>query len=711
LKQTRYIDFICTAAFLAVTSIGSYATYTGLNLYQSRQDFLISELLSTQASILENRLQRALSATQVLSQEVKQNGGMFADFEEFAEALMPSFPDIASAQLAPGGITRHIYPPDSGHIGRDLLKDAARSQEAQLTVESRKMTLAGPFELTQGGIGMVGRNPIFLYAPNGTDKFWGFASVVIYLDTLLQTSDLEVLEQKGIRYQLSRTHPATGLKQVFARSGLTLNENSLSIDIQAANAEWQLSMSPATPYSTTGYWAGYSISTLFALLIASLLRRVLRQPLVLQHVVEEQTRTLHYQANYDQLTGLANRFYFSEEVERACKECIRHHQKAALIIFDLDDFKQINDIRGHDTGDALLLQIAERLDDQLLREHLVARLGGDEFAILIHDLGSTDSLSKLIDSLRNRMTHPIVVNNNTFSLTASFGIAVIPQDGARYTTAYRHADMAMYAAKKGGKNRYAFYNERLQQAAEDYTTLQHALATAIDQHELRLHMQPIIDLRTNQVAGYEALVRWQHPVKGLLGPDNFIGLAEESQLIFKLGYWVFEEACRQIHQYKIDGWVAINLSPRQFNDPQLVKQIISILQAHNISPGQIELEVTESCLIDSIDDAITTLQALCDAGLSISLDDFGTGYSSLALLKRLPVKKLKIDRSFIQDLDMEDRKIVQAMTGLAHTLDMKVVAEGIEETGQLHILNSMHCDFGQGYLFSKPKPMEELLNF
>ncbi|MBV0932071.1 putative bifunctional diguanylate cyclase/phosphodiesterase [Marinobacterium weihaiense] len=708
MTRQRRINIITLATLVLITALGAYTTHTGLDLYKTRQDMLLTELLNSQASTIENRVQHVLAATQILAQEVRQQQGTPVDFHSYAAAMMPSFPLASSLQLVPGGITQLIYPPGSGSPGHDLLNNDKRRDEARLAVDSRTLTLAGPFELRQGGVGMVARNPVFLPTTDGPERFWGFASVVIDLDRLIGISNLRELEARGFRYELSRTRPGANQEAIFKRSIEPINADWLAINIRLPNAHWILKMSLEAPHTRLGYWGGYVISLIFALLCAVMIRRILRQPLILEQIIEKQTHTLHHQANYEPVTGLANRLHFSDEVSRCCRRCQQQHYQAAVLIMDLDHFKDINDEYGHPVGDAILKQLASRLEHLPLHNRLVARLGGDEFALLLRELPDNQHLSQTAQQLLDSIAEPLQTRGQTFRLSASIGIATIPEDGLDSATVLQHADMAMYAAKQYGRSRFCFYDPALQQAAEAKNALNKALSNAIEQGEMRLHMQPIIRLSDDYVAGYEALIRWQYPDQGLLPPNHFITIAEESQLIFRLGYWVVEEACRQIRAHDLKIWVAVNLSPRQFNDPQLVTRITRILTDHQVPTSQIELEVTESCLIDDVDRAIATLEALCQAGFSISLDDFGTGYSSLALLKQLPVSKLKIDRSFIRDLDEEDRQIVEATTRLAHTLSLSVVAEGIETERQALILKDMTCDYGQGYLFSKPKPLSAL---
>ncbi|MGB0662562.1 MAG: bifunctional diguanylate cyclase/phosphodiesterase, partial [Pontibacterium sp.] len=655
----------------------------------------------------------SLSATYVLAQEVRQNKGIFEGFDEYAKEVIRSVSGISNLQLAPNGIISHIAPLEGNELalGHDILKSDSRQAEAKLAIDQKQLTLAGPFSLIQGGFAIIGRNPIFLRNEAGEEYFWGFASALIYVDDLIKSTDLSLLEGKGYSYTLSRNDPVIGAPYTFASASMPLSYEALAATVKVPNGEWLLMLSLPHGYYRELTALAAALSVLIALLVTFQFRRILLHPALLQQVVDEQTKELKQLATYDSLTHLPNRRYLNEQAERVCMESQRYHTPAAFLIIDLDDFKKINDVFGHAMGDQVLKEVSKRLKACVRESDLVARLGGDEFAVLLHHTGNEFVLNNIIHSINKVVCEPIEIYGQAFTVSTSIGVAVLPKDGPDFASTYRHADMAMYAAKEKGKNSYHFYNEALQESAIEKLNIQAALAQAAVNNEFRLLLQPIVYISNGIPAGYEALIRWQHPQRGFLTPDKFIDIAEETNAIFDLGYWVIEEACRLIKEHKVTQWVSVNLSPKQFNDARLVRKIGAIINKYDIDPSLLELEVTESCLIDDSESAIKTLHKIKALGLTIALDDFGTGYSSLSLLKQLPVDILKIDRSFVTELetDTRDRNIVTGMNTMAHQLGIRVVAEGIETVTQLALLKRMGCDYGQGYYFSKPLPPAQIL--
>jgi len=696
-----------------VAALGIYLTHTTHTLHQNEQRFLLSELVASQASAIERRLERSFSATRILTQEVIQHRGLFNDFDGYAREIINAIGGISNLQLAPDGIVSYIYPLSGNEkaLGHNILKTDARRVDAQKAINDRRMTVAGPFQLIQGGVGLIGRNPIFLPTDEG-DRFWGFASALIFVDDLLNFTELSEWEARGYRYTLSHLLDDGKTWEVFAYSARPMGPGAHTVSIQVPNGEWHLSMSgPPSLINTTYY--GYLMTILATAVAALMAWYISRQPEVLRTVVAQKTRELKVMAHQDHLTGLSNRRFLTDQLERILRDCERSHRNAVLLYLDLDDFKRINDSFGHSVGDQFLLSIAQRIHNAVRQGDIVARLGGDEFGILLQNTQSVSDIAKVADKLLEQVRQPIHSNNREFTLSASVGITLLPQDGNDVTTLLRNADLAMYASKRHGKGHYQFFDARLQAAALEKMELEQDLIQALGRDEFILHYQPYYALDSGVLRGFEALVRWQHPERGLLYPDSFISVAEESGKIIEVGYAILEQACRQIKkiesQYSTGLRIAVNLSQRQFKDPLLLEAIQSMLERYEVDASMLEFEITESCLMDDVDSAIETLTRLSELGISIAIDDFGTGYSSLSMLKHLPVSKLKIDRSFVTDLvaDLADRKIVQGVITMAHTLQISVVAEGIETEAQLHLLQAYRSDLGQGYLFSKPLPAEE----
>jgi diguanylate cyclase (GGDEF)-like protein/PAS domain S-box-containing protein len=423
---------------------------------------------------------------------------------------------------------------------------------------------------------------------------------------------------------------------------------------------------------------------------------------------------VHELARYDSLTGLPNRNMFLGELDRTIARSRRDGSAFALCFIDLDHFKTINDRLGHSAGDELLRTMARRLSESVRQTDLVARLGGDEFVVLLDHGGSPVDLSHVAQKLLNVLGQPLSLHGCTFLVTASIGIGRYPEDGDDAATLLRHADAAMYLAKGKGKNNIQFYTAELAGQAARQFELESSLRLALARNELLLHYQPQRDVHTGHLLGVEALVRWLHPVRGLVSPGEFIPLAEERGLIVPLGRWVIQTACQQIREWREAGLVpptvAVNVSARQFADDGLVDDIREAMRSCDVPPGGLTVELTESVLMADPERAAQVLHQLRDMGLHIAIDDFGTGYSSLSYLRRFPAGTVKIDLEFIRGLphDHGDVAITTAVISMAHSLGMRVVAEGVENTSQLEKLRELSCDEAQGFLLGRPVAALEL---
>jgi len=418
-------------------------------------------------------------------------------------------------------------------------------------------------------------------------------------------------------------------------------------------------------------------------------------------------------ARYDSLTGLPNRNMFVGELDRTIARAQRQGGEFAVCFIDLDRFKTINDTLGHDAGDELLKVMAERLRAAVRKSDLVARLGGDEFVVLLEG-GPAADLAEVADKLLAAIGEHVTINGCQFLVTGSIGVGLYPANGDDSATLLKHADAAMYLAKENGKNNVQFYTDELAGMATRQFELESALRLALVREELVLHYQPKVDVSSGDIVGLEALVRWHHPQRGLVAPGEFIPLAEERGLIVPIGRWVVTTACRQIRAWRDAGLatppVAVNLSARQFADTRLIEDFATAMQESGVDPSDLEIELTESVLVADPERANEVLRRLHEMGVRIAIDDFGTGYSSLSYLKRFPAQTVKIDRSFIRGLpsDRDDTAITQAVIAMAHSLGLRVVAEGVETADQLGLLQSLHCDEVQGYLLGRPAPAGEI---
>ena len=425
---------------------------------------------------------------------------------------------------------------------------------------------------------------------------------------------------------------------------------------------------------------------------------------------KEGERQIEHLAYYDMLTHLPNRTLLRDRIAQAVESAARNGWYVAVLTIDLDQFKNINDSLGHATGDKLLQAVGERLRALVRKEDTVARVGGDEFVVLLPNLRNVEQSSRVAEKILADSMRPFTIDGQDLHVTASIGISVFPENGTGSLALIRCADTAMYEAKAAGRNGYAFFNSEMTRCALETLRIGNELRRAIDNNELILHYQPKIDLLSGKIIGAEALIRWQHPDQGLVFPGKFISVAEETGLILPIGEWVLRTACRQNKAWQLTGLtpigIAVNLSARQFSRNQIEQLTIAVLSESGLDAHYLELEITESMVMQNAEQAIAVMKILKAIGVKLSIDDFGTGYSSLSYLKRFPIDKLKIDQSFVRDLgeDQDDAAIVTAIIGLAKGLGLRVIAEGVEKKEQLEFLRAKGCDEMQGYFFSKPIP-------
>lgn len=430
-----------------------------------------------------------------------------------------------------------------------------------------------------------------------------------------------------------------------------------------------------------------------------------------QKKTEEQLEELAFS---DALTKLPNRALFHQRLKQELRSCQRHEKKLALLFIDLDRFKNINDSLGHTSGDLLLVTVAERIKHAVRDVDTVARMGGDEFTVIISDLEDEYTLADVAAKILSSVIQPVWIYQHEITPHMSIGISLYPRDGDSVDELTRHADMAMYHAKSEGGDRFHYFQEEMNTESGRRLALESEMNAGLEQGQFVPFFQPVYDLESGRMTGMEALARWQHPGRGLIMPDDFIPLSEETGLITRLGQSILRQACCQVKQwmdeYSMELSLAVNLSGRQFHSSDLISQIKQTLEATAFPPNCLTLEITESMVMGRIERTLTQLNQLRDAGLSLAIDDFGTGYSSLSYLQRFPVNTLKIDRAFINDIltERNSRAIVRAIISMARAMDLEVVAEGVENHEQLEFLKSLKCQKVQGYLFSKPVPADQL---
>ena len=702
----------------------------------------------TNASALNSTLKRkfllssgltAFAETELM-QEHQMDG---QQFEHFASALKKSTPGIRNFSLYPGGIAKYVYPLKGNEaiIGMNVFNHANEQvrKNAVRTKQITSMTLVGPFELAQGGLGILTRQSIIQ-----NDHFWGFASVVLDVPPILQEAGL--FRDKGIDLAVRADKTVIlGDPKLFNKGAGALFER-----VQLVEGYWELAALPNITKLNSIITKVLIIRIIcfFALLLLlAFLYMHMTQKGKLQVMVRERTtslvitnqqleatyeeliateeelreqydllevseKQLRHMAYHDLVTGLHNRVYFQERLNDLLLHAKTKNRPFALLFIDLDHFKMINDTLGHAVGDLLLHKVGHRLSSILTGGEVFSRIGGDEFTIILPKIAGPEYVLDMAQVVIDAFQKPFMLQNIEYDITASIGITLCPDHSEDATALIKNADAAMYKAKEEGKNNFRLYDSSLNPDAEERLEIRNSLRHAVDRNELVVYYQPQIEVSSGRILGLEALVRWNHPQRGLLMPGSFISIAEDTGLIVPIGEWVLRTACYQSKKWQESGLppvrVAVNLSARQFAQNQLSPLVQEILAETGLDPSLLELEITESMAMQ--DRNWTTLEELKQLNITISIDDFGTHYSSLSYLKHLPVNKIKIDRSFVNGIAKEpkDEAIIMAMLLVARRLNLTILAEGVETSEQFNFLHQNQCDEIQGYLFYKPQSAEQI---
>lgn len=957
--------------------VSIYAIYL-LDQYSYQQKRIkIQEITASHASHITHDLNQTLSAAYPIAALIRAQNGNVSGFTELATEMLPLYPAIASLQLLPDGVVKHIVPIEGNEnaLGHNLFLDPERSNEAHIAKVSGKLTLAGPFDLRQGGIGAASRLPIYLDTADGK-KFWGFAAVLIRFPDILNTTHLSTLAKSGVGYQLSRVLPGTNETQIIATSNTTFSSDTVTFDIPIPNGNWTLRAYPIdgwrnyprlflgsalalvfiflATFATTlwtrlaksralleakvkertselegnlaqlaeserklvlsqqvggiGTWEwdlttdiifwsdqiselfgrvqGLSATTIedflkcihpddleYVLKViytciesgesydidyrvvspeghiswlnekANVIRddnrkaitilgvsiditkrknienklflssRVFsdahdgititdsnklivdvnpaftritgytrdevigKNPRILssgkqsaefyrdmwqnisEHghwqgeiwnrkkcgeiypelltitVIKDSNNTLNYLgvftdithikrqqkqlkhiAHYDLLTNLPNKVLLTDRLSQAILRCDRNKNSLAVVCLDLDNFTDVNDIHGHDIGDELLIEFSVRLKEALREGDSLARVSGDEFIAVLVGLTQIEDCEPILERLLLAVSNTVTIRDIVFNMSISIGVTLYPQDNVDGDLLIRHANQAMYRAKELGKNRYHLFDTAQDEAVKAQRENLEDIRNALDNQQFVLYYQPKVNMKTGIVIGVEALIRWQHPERGLLSPIEFLPVIENNPMSYEMGEWVIDTALSQISEWQRTGLnlpvgISVNITAAHLQHPNFSKMLAQKLAAHpEVDPHYLELEVLETSALDNIKDVTSIMNVCIGLGVNFALDDFGTGYSSLTYLRRLPANLIKIDQSFVRDmlLDTDDLAIIEGVIALAKSFKREVIAEGVETKEHGSALLQLGCELAQGYGIAKPMPAEQI---
>lgn len=669
--------------------------------------------LSGVRAALEAQLRSAFGETEGIAQLISADGQITPEhFHDMARQAIASVPHIRHISIAPGDVVADVYPlrGNQSLVGVDYRHLPEQYPLLQRAREHYSPVLAGPLQLYQGGRGLIYRRPVFLKGHKGVKLYWGNVSIVADIDRLLSAAGLDL--DPGFELALRGADGQGAVGGMIWGDPLLFERHPVTVNVDVPGGLWQLAASPLGGWPSMSLFA--SPLFLFALTCTGLFSLFVAQLNRSNHLINVRNRELKQSqaqlerlAHYDAITGLPNRLLFQQ---RLCSALVETESLAVLLL-DIDGFKQVNDSLGHHMGDLLLQQATARFAQMIDPGDCVCRLGGDEFAFFL--VGSEASCVTRVRAVLQTLQQPFELNGNTALVTGSIGLAWYPVHGHSDDELLRHADTAMYAAKESGRNAWRRYHPDMTLRLQQQLCLERALRRALQHNEFELWYQPKVDLFSGRVEGAEALLRWHDPEHGLVSPAEFIPLAERSGLIIPLGERVLELVCAQLAAWRsadcLPGPVAINVAALQIERSDYVASLTQALQRFDLQPSMLEVEITESLLMESQQHACAVLAQLQQLGVATAVDDFGTGYSSLAYLKMLPIDHLKIDRAFIKDLpgDDDDVAITRAIIDLGHALGFRITAEGIETRQQYEFLRNAGCDQGQGYLIGRPMPAQQ----
>lgn len=639
------------------------------------------------------------------------------EFALVAQQLVDDHPMIRNIGAAPDFVIRMIYPLEENRqaIGLNYHELPDQWPSTLRAKESDQVVLAGPQQLAEGGIGLIGRLPVHIQNQSGERLFWGMVSAVMHVDAFYRTAGLYD-DSLGMEFAIRGKNGMGDKGEVFFGNGeLFRHDHSVIMNIMIPGGFWQIAAKPTSDWTTSSkpvlfiYLLG-SIS-IFLAIISFYIRR--------NHEYQWRKNELHisYLAYHDSLTGLPNRTQFTEELGRVLAHAKRTGNTIAVLMLDLDHFKQINDTLGHAAGDEILVEVARRLKKRTRKEDHIARLGGDEFAIIQRDLKTTDDAVTFAQELIDALSQPYNIKQTKFQSGASIGIAIWHPREKIDANLLEEADIALYRAKDKDRGNYAFHTREMTRESQRRVDLRNELEKALKTDALFLVYQPQIDIRNNKLIGVEALLRWKHPLHGYISPAEFIPIAETHGMINRLGFYVLRKACDALTRWRNEGIfqkvMAVNISSGQLNNDAFYQELIELISKIGLPGDTLELEVTEQAMAQSRANNSLMFNVLAAKGIKLTMDDFGTGYSSLPILKQWPFQRLKIARTFVRDMltDTSYQEIVRATIGLAANLGLQVIAEGVEKTEQMAFLEQNGCYQIQGYLLAHPMTEPDLIKW
>lgn len=694
------------ASFLILVSLLAVLMQHLANLSTREQKLEAHYWASAFATKLRGQLDANLAVGYGIEAQISVLGTLSqTSLDRVAARLMQKPLNVRHIAVAPGLVVSALYPLEGneGALGLDYRQHPGQRDAVMQAMQSHQVVLAGPLPLVQGGGDhLIARFPVQM--TDGTD--WGLISLIIVVADLLRDAGLHDMEQ---RYYLAlRNQPA---EEPFFGDAELFESGAQTLQIEVPGGHWQLAVQP----KTTRHWENMlygSIGVLISLLAALAvfyLRRYHHQREAHLHELEQITAV-------DPLTQLTSRYQFNEYLNQLIEECQRTDQGFTVLFIDLDHFKEINDSLGHSIGDELLLQVARTLKNCVRSYDLLCRFGGDEFIAVLKNVNRTPEIENRARIITSCVAESRNIQGAAVNVTCSVGVAVYPTDGSDAASLIQHADLAMYESKRTGRNSLYFFNMSMRNEADRYVELSTSIKSALSNNEFDVYYQPIYSTREERFTRCEALCRWPQADGSMISPAEFIPVAEQSGLICDLGNWVVEQAMRFCVALRNDGIAmnfSINRSPQEFASRQHTQQLIALRNRLNIPPHQVTLEITESLLMADHCTKSQNFLELREQNFQFAIDDFGTGYSAINYLRQYPVESLKIDKSFIAELGISRQAdtLVKVIIQMAKSLNIAVVAEGVETQQQVNFLEAIGCDYMQGYFFARPMPKDQFLQF